>query len=107
MLPCIDFSHLHARYGGKYNTYDEFSYILDSIANKIGRYALDNFHGHLAGIEYTQKGERQHLNLKESDMNYIDLLKVLKEFEVKGALVCESPNIEEDAKLLKETYLSL
>ncbi len=107
VLPCIDFSHLHARYGGKYNTYDEFSYILDSIANKIGRYALDNFHGHLAGIEYTQKGERQHLNLKESDMNYIDLLKVLKEFEVKGALVCESPNIEEDAKLLKETYLSL
>ena len=105
VLPCIDFSHLHARYGGKYNTYDEFSYILDSIANKIGRYALDNFHGHLAGIEYTQKGERQHLNLKESDMNYIDLLKVLKEFEVKGALVCESPNIEEDAKLLKETYL--
>ena len=107
VLPCIDFSHLHARYGGKYNTYDEFSYILDSIANKIGRYALDNFHGHLAGIEYTQKGERQHLNLKESDMNYIDLLKVLKGFEVKGALVCESPNIEEDAKLLKETYLSL
>ena len=107
VLPCIDFSHLHARYGGKYNTYDEFSYILDSIANKIGRYALDNFHGHLAGIEYTQKGERQHLNLKEYDMNYIDLLKVLKEFEVKGALVCESPNIEEDAKLLKETYLSL
>lgn len=107
VLPCIDFSHLHARSAGEYNTYDEFSYILESIAKKIGRFALDNFHGHLAGIEYTQKGERQHLNLKESDMNYIDLLKVLKEFEVKGALVCESPNIEGDAKLLKETYLSL
>ena len=107
VLPCIDFSHLHARSAGEYNTYDEFSYILESIAKKIGRFALDNFHGHLAGIEYTQKGERQHLNLKESDMNYIDLLKVLKEFEVKGALVCESPNIEGDAKLLKETYFSL
>ena len=107
VLPCIDFSHLHARSAGEYNTYDEFSYILESIAKKIGRFALDNFHGHLAGIEYTQKGERQHLNLKESDMNYIDLLKVLKEFDVKGALVCESPNIEGDAKLLKETYLSL
>ena len=107
VLPCIDFSHLHARSAGEYNTYDEFSYILESITKKIGRFALDNFHGHLAGIEYTQKGERQHLNLKESDMNYIDLLKVLKEFEVKGALVCESPNIEDDAKLLKETYLSL
>ena len=36
-----------------------------------------------------------------------DLIKVLKEFDVKGGLVCESPNIEEDAKLLKEYYLSL
>lgn len=107
VLPCIDFSHLHARSAGEFNTYDEFSYILDAIGNKIGRYALENFHGHLAGIEYTAKGERQHLNLKESDMNYVDLLKVLKEFEVKGVLVCESPNIEEDAKLLKETYLAL
>lgn len=107
VLPCVDFSHLHARTGGEYNTYDEFSSILDTIGNKIGKYALENFHGHLAGIEYTAKGERQHLNLKESDMNYVDLLKVLKSFEVKGALVCESPNIEGDAKLLKETYLSL
>lgn len=104
VLPCIDFSHLHARSAGAYNTYDEFSYILESIGNNIGQYALDNFHGHLAGIEYTAKGERQHLNLKESDMNYIDLLKVLKDFEVKGALVCESPNIETDAKFLKDTY---
>ena len=107
VLPCIDFSHLHARTAGEYNTYDEFSYILDSIGNKIGHYALENFHGHLAGIEYTAKGERQHLNLKDSDMNYVDLLKVLKDFDVKGALVCESPNIEGDAILLKETYLSL
>lgn len=107
VLPCIDFSHLHARSIGKFNTYDEFSYILDKIGNKIGRYALDNFHGHIAGIEYTSKGERQHLNLKNSDMNYFDLLKVLKEFNVKGALVCESPNIEDDAKLLKQTFLSI
>lgn len=107
VLPCIDFSHLHARSAGEFNTYDEFSYILDEIGTKIGKYALENFHGHLAGIEYTAKGERQHLNLKDSDMNYVDLLKVLKEFGVKGALVCESPNIEEDAKLLKETYLTL
>ena len=40
-------------------------------------------------------------------MNYVDLLKVMKKFGIKGALVCESPNIEEDAKLLKSTYLSL
>ena len=92
VLPCIDFSHLHARSAGEYNTYDEFSYVLEKIGKELGQYALDNFHGHLAGIEYTSKGERQHLELEQSDMNYKDLLKVMKEFGVKGALVCESPN---------------
>lgn len=107
VLPCIDFSHLHARSGGDYNTYDEFSKILEKLGTKVGNYAIENFHGHLAGIEYTKKGERFHLNLEESDMNYKDLLKVMKEFGVKGALVCESPNIEDDCKLLKEYYISL
>ncbi len=107
VLPCVDFSHLHARSAGEYNTYDEFSYVLEKIGKELGQYALDNFHGHLAGIEYTAKGERQHLELEQSDMNYKDLLKVMKEFGVKGALVCESPNIEDDCKLIKNYYYSL
>lgn len=107
VLPCIDFSHIHARTAGEYNTYDEFCKILERIGTELGNFALDNFHAHLAGIEYTQKGEKCHLILEESDMNYKDLLKVLKEFNVKGALVCESPNIETDTKLLKDYYMSL
>lgn len=107
VLPCIDFSHLHARSGGKFNTYEDFCMILDRIGTEIGQYALDNFHGHLAGIEYSDKGEKRHLELEKSDMNYKDLLKALKAFNVKGALVCESPNIEEDCKLIKDYYLSV
>lgn len=107
VLPCIDFSHLHARSAGEYNTYDEFSRVLEKLGKEVGQYAIENFHGHLAGIEYTAKGEKQHLNLENSDMNYKDLLKVLKEFGVKGALVCESPNIEGDCRLLKDYYYSL
>ena len=59
------------------------------------------------GIEYSAKGEKKHLNLEESDFNYKDLLKAFKSFGIKGAVVCESPNIEDDAKLLKDFYLSL
>ena len=106
VLPCIDFSHLHARTGGLENTYDEFCRTLEKLGT-LGEYALNNFHGHLAGIEYTAKGERFHLNLEESDMNYKDLLKAMKTFGVKGVLTCESPNIELDTKLLKEYYMSL
>lgn len=107
VLPCVDFSHIHARTAGEYNTYDEFCKILDKIGTELGDYALNNFHAHLAGIEYTQKGEKCHLIFEESDMNYKDLLKALKSFNVKGALVCESPNIETDTKLLKDYYMSL
>lgn len=107
VLPCVDFSHLHARYNGVSNTYDEFCKIFETIGNELGQTALDNFHAHIAGIDYGAKGEKKHLNLEESDMNYKDLLRAFKEFNVKGAIVCESPNIEDDAKLMKEYYLSL
>ena len=107
VLPCIDFSHLHARSGGKWNTYEDFCLILEKIGKNLGQNALENFHGHLAGIAYSDKGEKNHLELEKSDMNYKDLLKALKKFDVKGALVCESPNIEDDCKLIKDYYLSI
>ena len=107
VLPCVDFSHIHARYNGFWNTYDEFASIFEQIGNELGQIALDNFHAHIAGIEYSAKGEKKHLNLEESDFNYKDLLKAFKAFDVKGVIVCESPNIEDDAKLLKDYYLGL
>ena len=107
VLPCVDFSHLHARTNGLYNTYDEFCKIFDYIGKELGKEALDNFHAHIAGIEYSVKGEKKHLMLKESDMNYKDLMKAFKAFDVNGVVVCESPIMEEDAVLLKEYYNSL
>lgn len=107
VLPCVDFSHLHARTNGLYNTYDEFCRIFETIGSELGTYALENFHAHIAGIEYGEKGEKKHLMLEESDMNYQDLMKAFKKFNVKGVVVCESPIMERDAVLLKEYYLSL
>lgn len=107
VLPCVDFSHLHARTNGLYNTYDEFCKIFETIGTELGAYALENFHAHIAGIEYGEKGEKKHLMLEESDMNYKDLIKAFKKFDVKGVIVCESPIMEKDAILLKEYYESL
>lgn len=108
VLPCIDFSHLHARYAGsEYNTYDDFARVFERIGSEIGTYALENFHAHIAGIEYGAKGEKQHLMLEESDMNYKDLMKAFKDFNIKGLIICESPIMEDDAVLLKEYYDSI
>lgn len=107
VLPCIDFSHMHARSIGGWNTYDDFCKIFERIGTEIGAYALEEFHAHLAGINYGLKGEKNHIMLEESDMNYKDLLRAFKAFDVKGVLVCESPVMEDDAKLLKAFYEAL
>ncbi len=104
VLPTIDFAHAHARNKGKCNSAEEWREMLSYIEDRLGREALDNMHIHMSGIEYTDKGEKRHLNLQESDMKWEDLLKVLKEFKVKGVVISESPNIEGDALLMKRKY---
>ncbi|MEK7354099.1 MAG: deoxyribonuclease IV [Chloroflexota bacterium] len=103
MAPCIDFAHWHAR-SGAFNTYSEFTALLSQVKDKLGRAALDDMHIHFSGINYGAKGEKNHLDLAESDLNYKELLRALKDFEVKGLVICESPNLEEDALMLQETY---
>jgi deoxyribonuclease-4 len=105
--PCLDFAHLHARSAGGYNTYDEFAQVLSRVEHKLGRRGLDDIHIHVSGIAYGPKGERHHLVLQESDFNYRALLQALRDFDVRGLIVCESPNQEDDALLLQETYREL
>jgi len=106
VAPCIDFAHWHARSGGS-NSYPEFASVLQQVQQRLGRAALDNMHIHVSGIVYGAKGEIKHLNLKESDLQYAELLQALKDYQVKGIVICESPNLEEDALLLQATYNSL
>jgi deoxyribonuclease-4 len=106
VAPCIDFAHLHAR-EGKSNSYKEFASILQQIADKLGRNALNDMHIHLSGIKYSGKGELSHLNLSESDMNYIELFKAWKEFDIKGLVICESPSLEGDTLIMQKAYNSL
>ncbi len=101
--PCIDFAHWHAR-GGTFNSYQEFASILRQVEERLGRAALDNAHIHVSGIAYSNKGELKHLNLEDSDFQYAELIRALKDYEVKGLVICESPNLETDALLLQSTY---
>ncbi len=107
VMPCIDFAHFHARTNGKFNTYREFASILEAVENKLGKKGLHNIHAHVAGIAYGEKGEKHHLNLEESDFCYRELLRAMADFKVKGVLICESPNIEGDAKMMQKEYKAL
>ncbi|MBT6325905.1 MAG: TIM barrel protein [Bdellovibrionales bacterium] len=104
--PCMDFSHLFAR-TGKFNTYKEFSEVLDTLSNELGSEALSNMHIHISGISSNSKGDLKHLNLEQSDFNWKELLKALKDKDCGGYMISNSPNLESDAKMLKEYYAAL
>ena len=104
--PALDFAHWHAR-TGKVNSYNEFIAVLKKVEKRLGRAALDNLHIHVSGIRYGEKGENNHLNFAESDFNYEALVMALKDYKVKSMVICESPNLEDDAQLLKQAYEKL
>jgi len=105
LLPCVDFSHIHAREGsGKANSYREFDRILRKIERKLGKIAIKNMHIHISGAEYGSKGELKHLNLDESDFRYEEWIHALRDYGVEGMVICESPIQERDALMLKNLY---
>jgi deoxyribonuclease IV len=108
VLPCLDFAHLHARPGdGSINTKQEFQDILGLYTDYLGRESLQHLHIHLSGIEYGPKGEKNHLPLKESDLNISGLFAALQESKCAGRILCESPVLEADAIYMRDLLKSL
>ena len=104
--PCLDFAHLHA-YKGAFNTYEEYAYLFEEIESRLGWEELKEMHLHISGVEYGEKGERRHLNLEDSDLDFRSLLLALRDFDCRGVLICESPSIEGDAMMLKREYAGI
>lgn len=107
--PCIDVAHLHARTGdGSFNTYDEFAGMFKHVEKQLGkRRGLYNMHFHISGIAYTAKGEKEHLVLDDADLEWEAFVQAMVDFGVRGVLVAESPNLEEDALKVQKKYLAL
>jgi len=104
--PCMDFSHLYAR-TGNVNDYKGFCETLETLKSELGPNALKEMHIHISGISSNSKGDLKHLNLEKSKFNWKDLMKALKDMDCRGYVVCNSPNLEVDASMLKQYYTAL
>ena len=103
--PCLDFAHLHARAGdGSMNSLDEWRKALDDYAKALGEESLQRLHIHMSGIQYSEKGEREHLPIAESDFNLPALFEALHERGCSGRILCESPEMENDALLMQKEW---
>ena len=105
LLPCLDFSHLHAREGG-ISTYVHFSRILRKVEKKLGSAILADLHIHVSGVHYGDQGEIRHLDFVKSDFRYDQWVQAVRDKGVEGTVICESPNLETDALMLKNLYNS-
>lgn len=104
--PCLDFAHLHARPGdGSVNSFEEWSTMLAQYKKALGTPAMKRLHCHLSGIEYGEKGERNHLMLGDSDFDLTALLEALEQQGCGGRILCESPqDMDKDALLVKHAW---
>jgi deoxyribonuclease-4 len=100
--PMIDFSHLHARENGRFKNKKDFEKAIEEIPKKF----LEELQMHASGINFTAKGEKNHMEMQEkgNSFNYKWFLEALKEKNVSGCIICESPNLESDALLMKKYY---
>lgn len=89
------------------NSVEEWLVVLNAYAQSIGHDSLQRLHIHLSGIEYSEKGERNHLPIVKSDFNLRALFTALLEQGCAGRILCESPEMENDALYLQDEWRKL
>jgi len=102
--PVIDWAHLHARDRGRFKTVDDFREVIEEIENRLGSRAVRDMHCHFTKVEFTEKGEKRHHTLHETEYgpDFTMLAKVIAEFKLKPVIISESPVLDVDAIKMRE-----
>lgn len=106
---CLDLAHVCARTNGRMNGEKATLNILEMVENGLGKGALKEIYVHMSGIFWGEKGEKNHL-MMEDEGNKFDwkgALRAMKKRECEGLVICESPEPEMDALLMKEFWEDL
>ena len=94
-IPAVDFSHIFARNVGRIN--------FAETLKKMEALGLAHCHCHFSGIEYTAKGERNHLTIDHKKPDFAELAKNLLKTRIKNiTIISESPILEKDSLKMKE-----
>lgn len=105
LVPCIDFAHLHAVTGGKFNDISSFETVFEKIEHELGRNALQNLHIHFSPIEYTKAGEKKHRTTLDEGYgpDFTLLAELIAKENINPRIICESDGRQsEDALVYKK-----
>lgn len=107
LLPTIDFGHVNAFNGGILKTKEDFKTLLLKFINRLGYDRMKHFHSHFSRIEYTQQGEKRHLNYEDEGYGpeFDPLAESLIELNLEPVIICESRDyMSDDALKFKNIY---
>jgi deoxyribonuclease-4 len=95
----IDWGHLHARDRGRFKTADDFRKVVQETENRLGTEPTKNMHCHFTKVEFTDKGERRHHTIDETNFgpNFSNFAEVIADFKLKPVIISESPILDIDA----------
>jgi len=97
-IPVLDFAHYHARYDGALKTEEDFRELLERYESMH----KGPLHSHFSSIEYSDKGEKEHLNLEEHEPDFRKLAPIMKEKDYDITVICETPELDRDSLRMKE-----
>jgi deoxyribonuclease-4 len=103
VMPVIDYAHYHAR-EGRLKGKEDYLKILEQMENGLGAETARDFHCHFSGIEFTDKGERNHLPISADSPPFEPLAQAWKENGWSGKAICESPLLEKDALKMQSVW---
>ena len=106
LMPVIDYAHFHAR-EGRLKADEDYLKILERMEKALGSEVTKDFHCHFSGIEFTDKGERNHIPVESGSPPFAPLARAWKENGWSGRVICESPRLEKDALALQNSYLGI
>ncbi|MBQ8468751.1 MAG: TIM barrel protein [Clostridia bacterium] len=94
IVPTLDFGHINSFGQGSLVTEQDFANVFDTLKMYIGERYHD-VHIHFTHIEYGPKGEVKHVLADNNPQNFgpdfEPLAKVLKDYEISGEIISESP----------------
>jgi len=97
-VPVLDFAHYHARFDGALEKEEDFRELIE----KYESFHEGHLHSHFSSIEYTDKGEKEHLNVEAYEPDFRKLAPILKEKDYDITVICETPELDRDSLRMKE-----
>jgi deoxyribonuclease-4 len=102
VIPTIDWAHLYARRNGKGDDKESYLKVLNQFEDALGKEFSENMHFHASGIEYTEKGEKNHRPLgMEWGPDLYPLMEIISQVGYKPTFISETPNPLEGALYMK------